>query len=670
METRRDVTAPVHSAKNSKAAKTRKAIASGQPTPDPAFLDAVPHIVVRNGVVEHVGPQVGAELGCDTNAMNAMLRSLSDLGERLDEGTFADLYAGERAIRLRLGPDFLDRPVQLRLLGVRGDQHWIEMRSLAHEFRLESLLRRSGMGHMLISPSIELLWSMTSNSLADIFPGDDPRNWIELMDPDDMKTLGKAIFAVGQDPAERRTVRHRLHADRTYTIIDELESVMHDPDLRCVLVRSRPEDAAVELNPVSPFAGMTVSDHMPIGVLFTSLTGKILHRNAVAAKLVGAQAGQSVVPDENREWTFERLAREDSAELRRVFDSAAAGKPGHCTIPAPFEEGRWLRFSIAPALVSTVVISIEDVTELATVERALRASNRLREALDSHSEELVVVFEESGRLHYRSSSVDRHIGPNADIERVDDFIRFVHKADRPVVTDLYQRVRYGPTISDAVEVRIEVNDPAGRWHRLTMTNLLDDADVRGLVLTSRDIHERHLAERELRYWATHDALTTLPDRAALRGRLETVLEEADLFGRRTAVVFCDIDNFKTFNDQSGHHLGDLVLTEVAARLRSSLRTSDFVSRFGGDEFVMILANIDDEEHARVVAERVFSSVVGSTILSGVKADISVSMGVALSSDTCRTGDDLLQRADHAMYQSKANGRRRLTLFCDETIASA
>ena len=634
------------------------------PLPHPSFFDAVAHLVVRDGVIRHVATAVATELGCDTATM---LRPLVEIGERLDEGTFADLYAGTRPIRLRLGAEFLDRPVQLRLLGVSGDDYWIEIRSLAHEFRLESLLRRSGAGHMLISPSIELLWSLTSNKLSDIFPGDDPRNWIEIMDPDDMQTLGKAIFAVGKDPTERRTVRHRLHADRTYTIVDEVESVVHDPDLRCVLVRSRPEAADVERNPSSPFAGMTVSDHMPIGVLVTTLAGKILHRNAVAAKLLGVGAGQSVVPNDDCEWTLSRLSPEHVSAFQSVFYGAAAGKPGHCIIASPVAEGRWLRLSVSPALVSTIVISIEDMTELEETERALRASNRLLEALDSHSEELVVVLDESGRTRYRSSSVQRHIGPNASIDKVSDFIQYVHKSDRTIVSELYERVRSGPTVSEAVEIRIDVDDPAGRWHRTTMTNLLDDPDVRGLVLTSRDIHERHLAERELRYWATHDALTTLPDRAALRSRLETILEEADLFGRRTALVFCDIDNFKEFNDRLGHHVGDLILTELAGRLRSVLRTSDFVCRFGGDEFVVVLPNIDDEEHAMVVAERVFEGVIGPAVVEGNRVDISLSMGVSITNSMCRSGDDLLQRADHAMYQSKNKGRRRLSLYSDESL---
>ena len=555
--------------------------------------------------------------------------------------------------------------MRLRRLGAAGSRVWIEVRSLAAEFRLESLLRRGPLGHMLISPDIQLQFSLTSNELADVFPGDDPLNWIELMDPDDMQTLGRAIYAVGQDPNLRKVVRHRLNADRTYTIIDTVESAMHDPDLRAVLVRSRLEDSTTtdEAAPAATYAGITVSDHMPIGVILASTGGKVLHRNAVAAELVGARAGEAVVPGGPDPWMLAPLPPEPSARFQAVFASACAGQAGHCTIPAPFDARRWLRVAASPAAASTVVITIEDMTELAEAERALRASNRLLEALDSHSEELVVVFDAIGRARYTSSSVRRHLGRAASIEHTDDFIEYVHLADRAVVLDMHRRVRSNPSSSGAVEFRVDTDDdPNGRWHHATMTNLLDDPDVQGLVLTLRDVHERHLMERELRFWATHDALTTLADRAALRTQLDALLEEAEMFGHRTALVFCDIDHFKTINDRHGHHVGDAVLTEVARRLRSSLRAIDVVGRFGGDEFVVVVPNVDDEAHARALAERVFGSVTGPFATDGVEIPVSVSMGVAVTDADCTTADQLLQRADVAMYHSKRQGRGRLSTY--------
>jgi diguanylate cyclase (GGDEF)-like protein/PAS domain S-box-containing protein len=635
------------------------------PTLD-ALFDAVPHIVVQNGLIEYIAPALATELGCDTEVLRG---SLDAIGTRLDDVTFDQLLNGDAPLRVRLGAELLDRPVRLRRLGTVDDHTWIEVRSLANEFRMESLLRRSGVGHMLLSPDIELLWSMSAADLSDVFPGDNPLNWIELMDPDDMQALGKAIYKVGRDPNLQRVVPHRLNADRTYTIIDTVESAMHDPDLRAVLVRSRlqdPTDGGVK--GAAPYAGITVSDHMPIGVVVASTTGTVLHRNAVAAKLIGARAGQSVVRSESLEslddqsWMLAKLTAEDAGRFQAVFDAASspAGQSAYCTIPSPVDNTRWLRVSVSPAAASTIVMTIEDSTELAVAEQALRSSNRLLEALDSHSEELVIVFDASGRVRYTSSSVHRMLGPNAILEDSTDFFRIVHSADRAVVLDLERRVRAGQSSRGSVDFRIETGS-AERWHQANLTNLLDDADVQGLVLTVRDIHERYLAERELNFLATHDVLTTLPDRGGLRKRLGTVLVEAELFGHLTALMFCDIDNFKVINDRFGHHAGDVVLTEVASRLRTALRSSDFVARFGGDEFVVVVTNVDDEDHALALAARVFSSVSGPVSVGESSIDVSVSMGIALGKGGSTSVDELLQNADQAMYQSKREGRGRFSL---------
>jgi diguanylate cyclase (GGDEF)-like protein len=640
-------------------------------SPD-SLLASVAHLVVEGGQVIAVGAEVATELECDPATLHG---PLDEIGTRLDDVTFAQLLSGESTLRVRLGSGLADRPVRLRRLGAEGDRVWLEIRSLASEFRLESLLRRSGYGHMLLSPAIELLWSLSSNELSDVFPGDNPLHWVELMDPDDMQVLGKAIFEVGADTSLSRTVRHRLNADRTYTIVDQVESAIHDPDLRAVLVRSRLDDtwtgSAHDDSSSATYAGVTVSDHMPIGVVVASTAGKVLHRNAVAAELVGARDGQAITAADGDSWLFDGLDHDHAQAYLAVIDQATGGRSAHCTVPAPLHPARWLRVSASPAAASTLVMTIEDMTELSEAEREVRASHRLLEALDSHSEELVVVLDAEGQARYTSSSIRRHLGEGANVRSFGDVVRYVHAPDRPLLLDLEQRVRSLPAGSGAVDLRVDVDETSGgRWHHAALTNLLDDPDVGGLVLTLRDVHERQLVERELRFWATHDALTTLPDRSALRTQLDAVLHEAAILGRRTALVFCDVDHFKQINDEAGHQVGDLVLTEVAARLRASLRGSDVVGRFGGDEFVVVVPNVDDEVHALMLAERVFATVSGPATIDGVDLPISISMGVAITDEHCTTAEELLRRADLAMYRSKRAGRGRLTLHRDEASDGA
>ncbi|MAT05064.1 MAG: hypothetical protein CL424_08475 [Acidimicrobiaceae bacterium] len=631
-------------------------------TVEPELLSTIPYLVVRDDVVVEHGPDLERELGIDPAPL---LGPLASIGQRLDDGSFADVLSGIATIRVRLGAQLAHRPVRLRHLATDGDRTWLEVRSLADEFRLEKLLRRSGFGHMLLSPSVELLWSITSNDLADVFPGDDPMNWVELMDPDDMEALGRAIAEVGADPNLQRSVSHRLNADRTYTITDTVESAVHDPDLRGVLVRSRLEEApdAVDPDAASAFAGVTVSDHMPIGVIVASDQGRVLHRNAAAGSYVGARTGQLVVPHGGEAGLFDGLGAEHIARFASVFAAATAGIAGHCTLVSPTDHRRWLRLSVSPAAASTVVITIEDHTELAETERALRASNRLLEALDAHSEDLVLVFDAVGSSRYVSSAVARHLGDDVEIEQLDDLLPFVHPTDRNTVAELWTRIRTQPSKSAATEFRLTDGDESnGRWHHIRITNLIDDPDVGGVVVTMRDVHERHLVERDLRFRATHDALTTLPDRSALQSRLEVLLRKGEHDGWRTAIVFCDVDRFKLINDSAGHRVGDRVLTEVADRLRTALRSSDFVGRFGGDEFVVVAPNVDDDEHAMALAQRIFDAVVGRVHVDGFDIDVSLSMGVAVSDDECATAAGLLHRSDIAMYESKRTGRSRITLY--------
>ena len=628
----------------------------------PDLLSSIPYLVVRGNDVVECSTDLARELGTDPSPL---IGPLASVGQRLDDVGFDDVLAGRAELRVRLSPRLADRPVRLRRLGEADGATWIEVRSLADEFRLEALLRRSGFGHMLLTPSVELSWSMTSNDLADVFPGDNPMNWVELMDPDDMETLGRAIAQVGGDPNLRRRVSHRLTADRTYTITDIVESAIHDPDLRGVLVRSRLEesDAALDGDAVSAYAGVTVSDHMPIGVIIASNQGRILHRNAAAGSYVGARTGHLVIPQGDESGLFDSLGADDAARFAAVFAAATAGTTGHCTLASPTDHRRWVRLSVSPAAASTVVITIEDHTELAEAERALRASNRLLEALDAHSEELVLVFDAVGSSHYVSSAVARRLGDDVEIAAVADVTPFVHPADRQQVDELWRRVRSRPSTSASAEFRlIGLNEQHGRWNHITVTNLINDPGVGGVVVTVSDIHERHLAERELRFKATHDALTTLPDRAALLSRLEELLRKGEAEGSRTAIAFCDVDRFKLINDSAGHRVGDRVLTEVANRLRSALRSSDFVGRFGGDEFVVVAPNVEDEDHACSLAQRIFDAVVGPVREEGIDVDVTLSMGVAVSDQECSTAAGLLHRSDLAMYESKRLGRSRITMY--------
>jgi len=183
----------------------------------------------------------------------------------------------------------------------------------------------------------------------------------------------------------------------------------------------------------------------------------------------------------------------------------------------------------------------------------------------------------------------------------------------------------------------------------------------------RDITRRKAAEDEIRNLAFYDPLTRLPNRRLLQDRLRQALAGGARSGRGGALLFLDLDKFKTLNDTLGHDIGDLLLQQVAQRLATCVRAGDTVARLGGDEFVVMLADLSaqPEEAAaqtETVAAKILASLGQTYLLAGHRHHSTPSIGAALFDAGGDDGDDLLKRADLAMYQAKQAGRNTLRFF--------
>ncbi len=191
-----------------------------------------------------------------------------------------------------------------------------------------------------------------------------------------------------------------------------------------------------------------------------------------------------------------------------------------------------------------------------------------------------------------------------------------------------------------------------------------------IVMT--DITDRIKHEEEIRKLAFYDALTQLPNRRLLNDRLDQAMAASRRSGRYGALMFVDLDNFKPLNDLHGHNMGDLLLIEVAHRITRCLREMDTVARFGGDEFVVLLGELDANHEesvaqARIVAEKiraVLAEVYHLKVHDTVELEhrCTSSIGVVLFIDHEIRPDDILKWADMAMYQAKAGGRNRVIFF--------
>lgn len=180
--------------------------------------------------------------------------------------------------------------------------------------------------------------------------------------------------------------------------------------------------------------------------------------------------------------------------------------------------------------------------------------------------------------------------------------------------------------------------------------------------TVEDITERRRHQTELHHQATHDPLTGLPNRQLLADRLNQAIKRAKRDNGHVALAFVDLDNFKVINDSLGHAMGDRLLVEVAGRLRSALRAVDTVARYGGDEFVLIMGDVHDNEGITHLLDRVVSSVQSPLALGGHALQVSCSIGVSVFPEDAPDLDGLLRVADVAMYQAKERGKGQYCFY--------
>ena len=217
------------------------------------------------------------------------------------------------------------------------------------------------------------------------------------------------------------------------------------------------------------------------------------------------------------------------------------------------------------------------------------------------------------------------------------------------------------------EYRVRMADGSVRWH---MTNAVPHREPDGSVVShgfTMDITDRKRAEQEIERLAFYDALTGLPNRRLLLDRLQRSIAACQRSRNLGALLFIDLDNFKDLNDTLGHDMGDRLLSQVAARLVGSVREADTVARFGGDEFVVMLDTLAPEMHnaasqAETVAEKLLASLNQPFDLDGAQHYSTPSIGITLFGDERLTVDELLKRADLAMYQAKAAGRNTQRFF--------
>ncbi len=310
-----------------------------------------------------------------------------------------------------------------------------------------------------------------------------------------------------------------------------------------------------------------------------------------------------------------------------------------------------------------------DITELAAARDELRrahdelraAHGRLEAALEGSSVALWDTDLRTGRVFLGEAWAAIIGGPRHDsVATVEELMALLHPEDLEAVRRASVEALKGERAAYAVEHRVKAKNGEWRWilSRGRVTER-DPATGRALRMigTNLDITERRRAEEAVQSTAHSDALTGLANRRGLDDRLRLALARNRRSGLESAVLFLDIDRFKEVTDRLGHGAGDALLAAFAARLRSSVRASDTVARFGGDEFVVLLEDVRERQNALRIAEKILEEARRPIEVDGQSLAVTTSIGVAYS-DATSSEEDLLKRADAALYQAKAAGRNR------------
>jgi diguanylate cyclase (GGDEF)-like protein/PAS domain S-box-containing protein len=313
----------------------------------------------------------------------------------------------------------------------------------------------------------------------------------------------------------------------------------------------------------------------------------------------------------------------------------------------------------------------QDVTERKQAEEELyRAHQMLQTILNTIPQR---VFWKDRNCTYvgcnRAFATDAGLNNPAEIIGKSDFDLVWSEAAEVYRTDDKLVMEQGSVKLGYEEIQ-DRPDTGRVWLRTSKLPLSDrEGKVTGVIGTYEDITGRKVAEDRIQYLAYYDALTGLPNRTLLQDRLAKALAGARRRKDKVAILFFDLDRFKDINDLLGHSVGDLLLQEVAERLKKWSREQDTVARLGGDEFLIMLTQVKDVADAAVAAGRLMNAMTAEFVVQGHSLSIGCSVGISIFPEHGADGEILIKNADAAMYSAKGSGHNGFRFFTEDMHAS-
>jgi diguanylate cyclase (GGDEF)-like protein/PAS domain S-box-containing protein len=328
----------------------------------------------------------------------------------------------------------------------------------------------------------------------------------------------------------------------------------------------------------------------------------------------------------------------------------------------PFTDGRWVLVSHRSTASGGYVSTRADITIQKQREQALQLQQALLRSITDTIPAMVAFVDAEERYRYCNKAYAQSRGIDSDTI-VGRSLREVFGADYDEIKSSVDEVMQGRAVSfERPLVGDRLRHVEGRY----IPQLGIGGQVEGFYVVLWDITERHAKEQKLIAQANTDRLTGLMNRAQFTELLQEELQRQARLGQNIAVMFLDVDRFKTINDSLGHAAGDAVLKVFAERLRANVRSTDHVARFGGDEFVILLIAPRSEADVRAVAEKLVAAAREPLMFQGEEIALSTSIGIAYASNAVHAPEVLLTTADTLLYEAKRAGRntfRICTVVC-------
>lgn len=313
--------------------------------------------------------------------------------------------------------------------------------------------------------------------------------------------------------------------------------------------------------------------------------------------------------------------------------------------------------------------------QLLQAEQALTESERVHRFIVNNSPDFIYMLDAEGNFTFVNDMVESLLGYKRHEILGRHYTTIIHPHNAEIAQRFFNEQRTGDRAAKAVDIQL-LRNPDQRHDEEKNDGLMVELNTIGLYALEdgvrtytgtlgsvRDITERKRSEARITYQACHDQLTRLPNRTLFADRVEQALAHASRNQQQFAVMFIDLDHFKQINDSYGHVVGDRLLKAASQRMLASVRTEDTLCRFGGDEFALLLREVDHEKDAVAVAEKILAAMESNPLeIDQLQLSLSLSIGIAIYPAAGDSLERLLRGADVAMYQVKVGGRGSYSVY--------